>query len=586
MNFSGTSSYADIQEFQPDETFLPGERPENNKPVIFGSLTSIVLLAWSVRLAAAVNLIASMLRHEPKLIYWLGSWVPFEISEGRRILMLLTSVLLFVLASGLERGKRAAWLMTIGVLTLAPILHLGRAVVWPHALLNLGVIGFLVLHHRYFVARSDQRSVRTALIICPLMLAGLLIFGTVRLQVLHKQTSGDHSLVGCLQTSGELALVQNTDTQQALTGHATHLFSVLRVGGMSIALAGLFLILRPVLMRNNSTARERARVAALVSHYGVDTLDVFSLLNDKSYFFAANGRAVVPYVLSSNLAVALGNPIGHQALREAAVAEFAAFCRRQDWEPVFHQVTRDLAPCYEAAGFSLFKIGEEALIQPDHFQLKGREFQNLRTACNRAHKLGIRFVAYPGGTECDEALEEQLGDISKRWLNHKKGQEMTFDMGAYAPEDIRARGAHVAIDSTGKALAFATWRPYAQGRGRTLDLMRSLPEARNVMDFILAESILHFREEGVDEVNLGSAPLANVQSDLPGLTAEETVVRFLYENLNRIYGYKSLFEFKRKYRPQWKGRYVAYRRGVNLPLVGLALVRVHAPEGIVKFLIG
>jgi len=61
-------------------------------------------------------------------------------------------------------------------------------------------------------------------------------------------------------------------------------------------------------------------------------------------------------------------------------------------------------------------------------------------------------------------------------------------------------------------------------------------------------------------------------------------VQFLFENLNRIYRYKSLFEFKRKYRPKWRGRYVAYRRGVQLPLIGLALVRVHAKEGLWKFL--
>jgi lysylphosphatidylglycerol synthetase-like protein (DUF2156 family) len=62
------------------------------------------------------------------------------------------------------------------------------------------------------------------------------------------------------------------------------------------------------------------------------------------------------------------------------------------------------------------------------------------------------------------------------------------------------------------------------------------------------------------------------------------MVQFLFENLNHIYGYKSLFEFKRKYRPQWRGRYVAYRRGVHLPLASLALVRVHALAGIWKFL--
>ena len=65
--------------------------------------------------------------------------------------------------------------------------------------------------------------------------------------------------------------------------------------------------------------------------------------------------------------------------------------------------------------------------------------------------------------------------------------------------------------------------------------------------------------------------------------AEDKAVQFLYQNLGQIYGYKSLFEFKRKYRPQWQGRYVAYHRGVHLPLVGLALVRVHAPGGIWNF---
>ena len=117
---------------------------------------SIVVLAWAVRLCASFNLIASVMRHEPKLIYWLGHWVPFEISEGRRILMLLTSVLLFILAWAWKRGKRTAWVLTIAGLALAPVLHLGHAVIWPQALVNVALIGFLVFHYRHFVALSDQ----------------------------------------------------------------------------------------------------------------------------------------------------------------------------------------------------------------------------------------------------------------------------------------------------------------------------------------------------------------------------------------------------------------------------------------------
>ena len=90
---------------------------------------------------------------------------------------------------------------------------------------------------------------------------------------------------------------------------------------------------------------------------------------------------------------------------------------------------------------------------------------------------------------------------------------MTFDMGSYSLEEIREHGADVAINAEGKALAFATWRPFGQGRGTALDLMRSLPEARNVMDFVLVESILHFRQQGIRDISLGNAPLANAQSD-------------------------------------------------------------------------
>jgi lysylphosphatidylglycerol synthetase-like protein (DUF2156 family) len=161
---------------------------------------------------------------------------------------------------------------------------------------------------------------------------------------------------------------------------------------------------------------------------------------------------------------------------------------------------------------------------------------------------------------------------------------MSFDMGEFLLKDIRERGASVAVDAQGNALAFATWRSFAQGSGRALDLMRTLPHARNIMDFVLVESIAHFRTLGVTDVSLGLAPLANTNNTGSRLVAEEKVVQFLFENLNHVYGYKSLFEFKRKYRPHWRGRYVAYRRGVQLPLVGLALVRVHAPGGFTSFL--
>jgi lysylphosphatidylglycerol synthetase-like protein (DUF2156 family) len=551
----------------------------------FGPVTSIVVLAWAVRLVSVVNMLNALLRYQPKLIFWLGKWVPFEISEGNRIRIFLMSVLLLILASGLQRGKRLAWQITIIGLLLAPILHLGRGAVWPQALINLALIGFLLLHRRYFVVESDPKSIRSAVIICPLLATALLVFGAVRLHALHKHTLGDHTWKGCAQTACELVFVHHTNTQLALTTHSRDLFTILRTGGTTIALVGLFLILRPVLLRRMTRVEDQEKARKLIAQYGKDPLDPYALLNDKSYFFAESGRAVVPYVLSGNMAIAMANPIGPADERPRASDEFAHFCRSQDWEPIFYEVTEESVFHYEQAGFSVFKIGEEARLRADAFHLKGRDFQNLRTACNSARKRDIRFRWYMGARGIDETLERQLEEISRQWLEGKKTREMTFDMGSFSVEDIRQYGAAVAIDPSGHALAFATWRPFARGTGQALDLMRSAPRGGHVMDFVLVESILHFRSQGINEISLGNAPLANTEKELVRLPTEGKAVQFLFENLNRIYGYKSLFEFKRKYRPQWRGRYVAYRRGVHLPLVGLALVRVHAPGGIWKFLV-
>ena len=136
----------------------------------------------------------------------------------------------------------------------------------------------------------------------------------------------------------------------------------------------------------------------------------------------------------------------------------------------------------------------------------------------------------------------------------------------------------------GKLEAFATWLPFRQGKGRCLDLMRSYPEAKGVMDFLIVESIDLFRGLSVEEVSLGNAPLANADADERLFGREEKAVRFLFERFNRFYGYKSLYEFKKKYYPEWQGRYFGFRPNVNLFLAMVALIRVHLPEGLLRML--
>lgn len=546
---------------------------------------SINFIIWMVRLSAIINLIAFSQPHAPKFVCWLSGWAPFEISQGRPIRMLLSASLLFVLSSGLARGKRVAWLLTIGTLALAPLMHLGRTDIWPQILLNLPLMGMLGVHHRYFVAKSDRRALLSAFILSSVFLIGLVAVGTFRLHALRFETSGPDSWLGCFQAACELVLVHHTQTQQATTQQALDLFHSLRIGGTTTGLLALFLILRPASMPRLADKEQRERMSRLVQHYGRDPLNCYVLLEDKNFFFSDSGVGI-SYVMSGRFAVVLADPVGPMEKRREAIGEFAKHCRGQDWVPLFYQIYDDSLPVYDSLGFSCLKIGEDARIDTDAFDLKGGQFQNLRTLCHKAQKGGFVFRWYEASAGIDAALEEQLAIVSYRWLDRKNGNEMTFDMGSFSRREIRLHGVGVALDSQGMAVAFVTWRQFNEGEGRVLDLMRSLPGSRNVLDFILVESINHFRAQGIRTVSLGNAPLANASQEFSPTGVEDRAVRFIYENLNHVYAYKPLFEFKRKYRPKWRSRYLAYPTGESLPLIGLALVRVHTRQGPWKFLAG
>jgi lysylphosphatidylglycerol synthetase-like protein (DUF2156 family) len=237
---------------------------------------------------------------------------------------------------------------------------------------------------------------------------------------------------------------------------------------------------------------------------------------------------------------------------------------------------------YEELDFITLKVGEDARIQVAEFNLQGGKFQNLRTAANRARREQMDFLWYDASNGIDYGIEAQLRLLSDDWLNEKHGGEMTFDLGGFDVEFIRNHGAAVILNENGRVQAFSTWHSYAQGKGRTLDLMRGHMDARNggLMDFLILESINRFKDQGVEEISLGNAPLANIRNEEDGKpTRGDRATRFLFENFDRYYGYKSLFSFKKKYHPDWQSRYLVYPVGMPLPMVGLAVAGVHLPKG-------
>ena len=181
----------------------------------------------------------------------------------------------------------------------------------------------------------------------------------------------------------------------------------------------------------------------------------------------------------------------------------------------------------------------------------------------------------------DTAIDEELESISEEWLAEKRLGEMSFTVGRFSLDALAAAPVFI-CRSAARVEAFCSWLPYAGGRCVVLDLMRKRSDAPSgVMDLLIARSLLLLHERGFTGASLANAPLANVGEPQRPL---EKGVALLFEKLNGFYGYKNLFQFKKKFAPEWHGRFIAYPRGADLPRIAYALAVVHGSGGLADML--
>jgi phosphatidylglycerol lysyltransferase len=228
-------------------------------------------------------------------------------------------------------------------------------------------------------------------------------------------------------------------------------------------------------------------------------------------------------------------------------------------------------------------MAEEAILDLGSFSLAGGKRAALRSMVHKVARLGLVVRRYDRKAVPEPALDAQLEEISEEWLAEKRLGEMGFSLGRFSLESLDDAFVFVALDGE-RVVAFTSWRSYRAGRAGLLDLMRRRKGAPSgTMDLLVARSLEELRAAGLSEASLASAPLANTGGPRGGL---EKGVALLFESLNAFYGYKNLFQFKKKFAPRWEGRYLVYPRGVELPRVAYALAGVHGAAGLRRLVLG
>jgi phosphatidylglycerol lysyltransferase len=538
------------------------------------------LAPFAIGLMGVLNVLSAIWPREPALVRQLEQWLPLEVMQRSRVLMLLAGIALLQVTRNLSRRKRLAWWVAVVALAVSLVSHVGRALDLQHSMVAALLLAYLVVHRRRFHARSDPASLSKGLLMAPILAAAVWTFGVVGLTDLrgaYRWGAGSTPAIEAVR-SGLLTAEPGVDP---LTRHAARFLGSLQIAGWAARLYLLVLVLRPVILRRRQEA-PAADVQRLVHSHGQRSLSSFATLEDKHHLLVAGGRGLVAFAVRGHVAFAAGDPLCAPGDLEQAMSDFVLHCRRNGWTPCVYEAADAGLPAYRRLGMRTLKMAEEAIVDLAGWSLAGGKRAALRSMVHKVTRMGLVVRRYDRRMARDAAVDEQLEQISEEWLEKKPLGEMGFTVSRFALEALDE--VHVFIATQGdRVVAFTSWRPYRNGRAAVLDLMRKRRDAPSgTMDLLVSRSLEELGDTGLEEASLANAPLANVQTPRGGL---EKGVALLFENLNAFYGYKNLFQFKKKFAPRWEGLYLVYPGAPALPSVAVAMTGVHGAGGLRQVLL-
>jgi phosphatidylglycerol lysyltransferase len=509
-------------------------------------------------LAGGVLLVSGATPSLPANMKWLRSVIPLPLVEFSHLTGSLVGVLLLFLARGIRQKLDAAWYGALCLLAVGIVASLLKGLDWQEALILSAMFAGIFVSRRYFYRKSSL--LRLSLDPTWLLMIAMVIAGTTWLGFFaynHVEYSNDL----WWQFS------YKNDASRFLRS-----LIVIGVVALAMLIRHLLTVYRPAAVPNASP-QDLEQALPLIRRAN-ETQGHLALLGDKALFWSDDRSAFLSYAVTSGYWIAMSDPVGLESSFEGLLWRFREEADRYGAKVVFYQVSEQHLPLYLDLGLGLLKLGEEARVALPGFSLEGRRRENLR---NRRKKLlkqdfAFRILELP---EMAAAMP-RLKAISDLWLAQKKAREKRFSLGYFDEGYIKRTRVGVATAPNGTIMAFANlWE--TDGREElSIDLMRYDPASPGgVMDFLIAELMLWARDQGYRWFNLGVAPLSGLERH-PLAPLWHKIGTAIFELGEELYNFEGLYEYKAKFEPTWRPRYLATPPGLFVPLILLTITRLIA----------
>jgi phosphatidylglycerol lysyltransferase len=480
--------------------------------------------------------------------------VPLWVLESSQMLCSLVGVALLFVARGLSRRLDAAWWLTLGLAVVSLALSLTKGLAFVEA----GVLTTLIV---LLIATRSRFNRRSSLFSEPFT-AGWLVSVAMVLML---------AVWVMLFAFRDVAYTRDLWWQFAFDERAPRALRATLAASLFAATFAFWQLLRPAAGRFVKPVKQDLDDAARIFRAQERSDAGLALMGDKSFLFSESRQAFLMYAKYGRTWAALHDPVGPRAEWAELISKFVALAHTHGGRAAFYQVRANALPLYLDAGLTLMKLGEEAHVVLDEFDLKGSHRAHLRYALKRGERDGFAVeVIEPA--RVPESIAT-LREISDGWLDSRDAREKSFSVAAFT-EDYLAAQSVMLVRQNGAPVAFVTFMTTDLNTEATVGVMRHVPQASAyAMEYLFTQLALHLKHAGFRSLSLGIAPFSGM-SPTPLASRWHRLANIVWRFGGRFYNFRGLRAFKSKFQPQWEPRYLAASGsvGVFFTLADLSLL--------------
>lgn len=300
-----------------------------------------------------------------------------------------------------------------------------------------------------------------------------------------------------------------------------------------------------------------------------ESYDSYLVTEDRrEYFWCRDRSGVVGFVRHGKYAHVVGGLLATDENKSLLLADFLAFAERGKLHVTFYNVCPENEPLFADLGFQWTKWGEEPLIDLTETQWRGKQYEWVRRQENYGKRHGVtcdEIEPSLGDPEYRESTAAELRDVSDEHLastTHRK--ELKFLVSQFDPETLGRRRVFVARRD-GRIEAFILCNPCLNGQTWAIETYRRRPDAvRGVVPCLMMHAMRQMQSEGVQHVSLSLIPCLRCEEPLENDSALlRRGLSMWWRHGNWLFDMRGIYHFKSRFRPTFRGLYVASSPSVS-----------------------